>query len=114
MKFLNKYERVYLLMVLICLAFLVAGCGNVRPYVEVGAAYQLDGMSDYWVRTSRSWQCSNGIQGQLEVGVKYHVGNDHVRLGYHHESWLNCGQPFGNGRPEIYQDDVRLVYHAEF
>lgn len=117
MNYLSKREKVFVLIVLISIAILAGGCTTyARPYVEVGLAYQLDQNTDYWLQKDRDWQCSNGLQGQLEVG--YHIsepvlGNDHIRIGYHHESWVNCGGPF-NKRAEVYQDDIRVVYHMQF
>ena len=124
MKYLSKQEKLLVLIVLISVAILgTSGCTvldtveeytGTRPYVEIGAAYQIDKNTDYWLQKERTWQCSNGIQGQLEVGMIRPTKNGHLRLGYHHESWLNCGKPLGNGEPEVYQDDVRLVYHHVF
>lgn len=94
-----------------------SGCANVRPYAEVGLAYQLDDRSTRVVRRESKYQCDRGLQGQFELGLKIKeevLGeNNHLRMGYHHESWVNCGSPF-NEKPEISKDDVRLVYHYEF
>jgi hypothetical protein len=114
----RQMRRLMWLQCVLLALIVLSGCTYNRPYIEIGAAYQLDKNTDYWLQRERSWQCSNGIQGQLEVGTKIihpvlGEGN-HIRFGYHHESWLNCGKPFGNKKPEVYQDDLRLVYHYQF
>lgn len=88
----------------VLLTLLVAGCGS-TPYFEVGVGYQIDKNSDWYVRTERPWQCSDNYQGHFELGLDW----GDTRLGYHHQSWFTCGDPF-NSRPELYVDDVRLTH----
>jgi hypothetical protein len=96
--------------------FALAGCGS-TPYYEVGVGYQIDNNSDYIVRRAREWQCNNGLQAQFELGTEWYDvlrDGDRVSVGYHHESWINCGGPFNNENPELYKDDVRVVYRGTF
>jgi len=89
---------------LFAVSLLLCGCAS-SPYAEVGIGYQLDSMTDYWLQTSRDWQCSKQPQVHGEVGLEWDNG---WTLGYHHQSWLNCGGPF-NSSPEVYTDDIRIT-----
>ena len=82
----------------------MSGCAS-SPYAEIGLGYQIDGMSDYWLQTERPWQCSN-LQFHGEVGLEFDSG---WTVGYHHQSWLRCGKPLGNNKPEVYTDDIRVM-----
>jgi len=102
-------------MAFIVVAFLVAGltgCATVEdktggaPYFDVGVNYQIDANSDWFVRTSRDWQCSKNWQAEFEVGLDW----GDTSLGYNHQSWYFCGGPFAHGSPELYQDAVKLTH----
>lgn len=90
-------------LILAC-ALVLGGCGS-TPYAEIGVAYQLEGMTDYWLQGERTWQCDKGPKAEIEIGVELE-GN--WQVGYHHQSWYACGKPF-NKRPEVYQDDIRIT-----
>lgn len=98
----------FLFGVLVIIALVaVTGCSTAKPYAELSLGYQLDGMSDWYVRTARPWQCEKNVQFNGELGLELPAG---WSVAYHHQSWLMCGGPFksGNGRPELYQDDIRI------
>ena len=84
---------------------LLSGCAS-SPYAEVGLGWQVDGQTDYWLQQDRDWQCSHGPLVEAEIGLEME-GN--WKVGYHHQSWLMCGGPFGDGKPEVYQDDIRIT-----
>lgn len=87
------------------LLIFLPGCSGVAPYATVGLGYQIDDNTDYWLKTSQSWQCSKQPQFHAEVGLEF----DHnLTVGYHHQSWVRCGGPF-NSRPEVYTDDIRIT-----
>lgn len=92
-------------LILVTLTML-SGCASVAPYATLSLGVQLDGMSDYWVQTDRNWQCSKNVQFSGEFGLEF---ENNWTVGYHHQSWVLCGQPLGNERPEIYQDDIRIT-----
>ena len=97
------------LLILLVVSLLGTGCayiGDPAPYGEVGVGYQIDSMSDWHVRTDREWQCEDNFQAHFEVGLDW----GDTRLGYHHQSWWSCGGPIGNGKPELYQDDIRITH----
>ena len=77
-----------------------------RAYFDVGVGYQIDSMSDFYVQTDRSWQCSQNWEAHLGFGLDW----GRASLGYHHQSWWLCGQPFGNERPELYSDRILFNY----
>ncbi len=87
---------------LILVAFLLSSCAHVKPYAEVGIAYQFDKYSDYISQTERSWNCNNP-QLDVEVGIET---RSHWQLGVHHTSWVNCGS--FNNKPETYSNDIRI------
>lgn len=98
---------------LILLIVLIALSGCAAPqkigaewYGEVGIGYQLDEQTDVLRRTDQPYECSANFPTHFEVGLDW--GN--ARLGYHHQSWLLCGGPFYNDRPETYADDIRFTY----
>ena len=76
------------------------------PYLDIGIAYQLDDMSDWYLQTDREWQCSQNWQARIGFGLEW----DHVSLGYHHSSWWVCGGPWWDDRPELYSDVILLNY----
>lgn len=89
----------------ISLILVVSGCAHVDPYAEIGIGYQIDHMSDWYLRTDRDWTCSNGDTFHAELGLEF----DHDwRVGYHHQSHISCGGPF-NSHPEVYQDEIILT-----
>jgi len=94
------------LMLVVLPLLVVSGCSTTpKPYVEVGIGYQVDGMTDYWLQTSREWTCSNGDTFHAELGLEF----DHnLKLGYHHQSHISCGGPF-NSHAEVYQDEIILT-----
>ena len=97
----------YLCMtVFLVIVFILSGCtsGPPRPYLELGLGYQIDGNSDWYLRTERDWTCNTGETAHIELGVEF----DHdLTLGYHHQSHLSCGT--WNSRPELYQDEIILT-----
>jgi len=95
----------WLLLILAMVVFLPA-CSSVKPYAEIGLGYQIDRNTDYWLETDRSWQCSKQPQFHGELGIE--LKHD-WKIGYHHQSWLMCGKPFGGGQPEVYADDIRIT-----
>jgi len=84
---------------------LLSGCVSPKPYFEVAVGYQIDGETDYWVQTSRSWQCSEQPKLDAELGMESKGG---VRIGIHHESWLLCGTGL-NDKPEVYSNEIRIT-----
>jgi len=94
-----------IILALILIVGVMSGCSTAKPYAEISLGYQLDGMTDYWLKTSNPDQCSRNVQFNGEVGLEF---PHNWQLGYHHQSWLLCGGPF-NHRPEIYTDDIRLT-----
>ena len=100
-------------VLLISLLLLCGGCSTLKShkegvYFEAGVAYQIDGNSDWYVRTTRTWQCSDNFQAHFELG--YELPNKRTKVGYHHQSWFSCGRPFNPERPELYQDDIRVTH----
>lgn len=87
-------------------ALFVSGCAHIPEpvYLDVGVGYQIDSHSDWYVRTEREWQCSDPFQGQFALGWDFGA----TEIEYYHQSWIACGGPFGDGRPELYQDSVNL------
>ena len=86
----------------------LTGCAS-SPYIEIGAGYQLDGSTDYWLQTDRSWQCSKNVQFHGEVGLE--LPEDFIwfdTIAIHHQSWWLCGGPF-NHRPEVDTNDIRIT-----
>ena len=84
---------------------LLSGCAA-TPYGEIGIGFQINSNTDYWLKTTQDWQCSKQPQFHAEVGLEF----DHNwQVGYHHQSWLMCGRPFGNSNPEVYTDDIRIT-----
>ena len=81
----------------------LTGCAS-SPYAELSLGYQIDGMTDHWLQTERSWQCSKNVQFNGEIGLEFE--NDWT-VGYHHQSWLLCGTI--NERPEVHTDDIRIT-----
>ena len=63
-------------------------------------------MTDWHLRTEREWQCSDNWQAHFAVGLDW----GDTTLSYNHQSWWSCGKPFGEGKPELYTDDIRLVH----
>lgn len=88
-------------------ALLIAltGCASVEPYATVGLGYQIEGQTDYWLKTDRSWQCDHNPKAIIEAGVEL---PNNWKIAYNHQSWVRCGRPF-NRRPEVYQDDIRIL-----
>jgi len=86
------------------IALCLSGCAA-TPYAEISLGYQIDGMTDYWLQTSNPNQCSKNVKFDAELGLE--LPNDWT-VGYHHQSWLLCGEPFSN-IPEIYADDIRIT-----
>ena len=83
---------------------MLAGCAA-SPYAEISLGYQLDGSTDYWLQTDRSWTCSKNVQFNGEVGLEF---EHDLRVGLHHQSWVLCGGPF-NTRPEVDSNDIRVT-----
>jgi hypothetical protein len=103
-RFFRNFNAFLIGIILICAIALLAGCGTAKPYATASLGYQIDGMSDWYVQTSRDWQCSSNVQFNGELGVEL-PGN--WSIASHHRSWVFCGKPFGDGKPELYQDDIR-------
>jgi len=53
----------------VCLLF-ISGCAA-TPYAEMSLGYQIDGMTDYWQRTDRDWQCNKNVQFNGELGLEF-------------------------------------------
>lgn len=90
---------------LLLLLPVLAGCEHVQPYMKLSAGKQIASGTDYWVHPDRPWQC-DGTKFNGEIGIEHKSG---LMLGWHHESFWDCGGPF-NERPEITQEDIRLTY----
>lgn len=110
-----KAERIVLgvcVVVLLVMAGLTMGCAAIEdrtgaaPYFDAGVGYQIDTNSDWYVRTEREWQCSDNFQGRFAVGLDW----GKTELEYFHQSWYTCGGPFGEGKPELYQDSINLTH----
>ena len=85
------------------LILISSGCSTTpSPYLEIGIGYQLDEMSDWYLRTDRGWTCSNNENFHAELGVEM---DNQWKVGYHHQSHVTCGGPF-NSHPELYQDEI--------
>jgi hypothetical protein len=96
-------------------ALLLMGCASIKestgadPYFEIGAGYQINEHSDWYVRTHRTWQCRDNLKAKAAVGLSW--GNTEVE--YEHQSWWLCGTPFNN-KPELYQDSININHRWEF
>jgi len=97
---------VFWLILILCMVLFLPACSTTpKPYLEVGIGYNIDGMTDHWLQTGRTWTCNNNDTFHAELGVEF----DHnLTLGYHHQSHLSCGGPFNN-HPEVYQDELILT-----
>lgn len=107
---MNRFMRNlngFLVGVLIVIALVaVTGCAGAKPYAEISLGYQLDKNSDWYVRTTRDWQCSENVKFAGELGLEF---SNKWSLAYHHQSWVLCGGPFGSSKPELYADDIRVT-----
>lgn len=79
------------------IVFLLPGCAGWKPYVDVAAGIPIEGQTDHWLQTDRSWQCSTGPQAHLELGVE---SPKYAYIALNHQSWWLCGGPF-NEKPEV-------------
>lgn len=89
---------------IVVVAFMV-GCSAAKPYAEFAVGYQLDEQSDWHVRAGRPHQCDDNVKFDGELGLEW---PNNWGVAYHHQSWVLCGAPFGDGKPELYQDDIRV------
>lgn len=90
---------------IILFAVFLTGCTHLSPHLEVGLAYQVDGMTDWIQRTDRSWTCNDNTMFIGEAGVEHEPSG--VVVSYVHESYVLCGKPF-NSHPELYQDYIKV------
>lgn len=92
-------------IVIVLLALLLTGCASAPGvYLDVGAGYQIDSETDYWLQTTQSWQCSKNIAAHIEVGYEWDNGTS---LGLNHQSWWLCGSGLNND-PEVYSNQILL------
>ena len=85
---------------------LLVGCAGAKPYAEIGIGYQLDKHTDYWLQTDRSWQCSDQPEFIGELGLET---PKNWAIALEHESWVRCGGPFGDGKPEIDSNRIKIT-----
>jgi len=108
-----RYQKTWRIIsaTLIAITFLLfmvplGGCASQpAPYFEVGIGWNIDEMTDYWLKTEQSWTCDNNDTFHAELGLEW---DNNVQLGYHHQSHVSCGGPF-NDKPEVYQDEIILT-----
>jgi len=89
------------ILLAIGLMSMITGCGT-SPYFQAGLGYQLDGMTDYMLRTDRDWTCDDNWTGNFEAGLEF---DNQWTAGYRHISYVTCGGPF-NSKPEVYMDEI--------
>jgi hypothetical protein len=108
MKLMDVTRSIYGMMKLmtpLMLLVITACSGTPAPYFEVGIGWNIDEMTDYWLKTEQSWTCDNNDTFHAELGLEW---DNNVQLGYHHQSHVSCGGPF-NDKPEVYQDEIILT-----
>jgi hypothetical protein len=106
---LKKYLRLMLVVGLLGMFIgSIYGCASIEErtggslYLDIEAFHQLDGSSDWYVRTERTWQCDINVGAAAELGLSW----DEWEAYYRHQSWWFCGRPFNPEKPELYQDSV--------
>ena len=90
------------ILLVIGLMTTLSGCGTNGPYVEIGIGYQIDEMTDWWLRTERPDTCDNNDVFHIEAGYEF---ENQWTVGYTHQSHVSCGGPF-NDKPEMYRDEI--------
>lgn len=88
-------------------ASMLQGCAAVPGlYGSASLGAQIDEQTDQLLRTDRPDQCSRNIKFHAEAGYEF---TKYWSMNLHHQSWLLCGRPFGNGKPEMYSYDFRIT-----